>query len=190
MLTTHTHTPPLPTVARILSLGVIASIWPIYTIICCVAHWIGMTIWILIDSHGMLQFCRNYNSRSLPPHTLPTFQQRIYSVLFAAVIGIVHIFIYLNVVDGNTFWKHVCFYMLCFFENITSNVLWRYYTSSVKVRAAWYFDTFFALCIFSFLLGVTAMIVYYTTFHPTKKQSRHHRRRRSTSLKESVKAPI
>ncbi|KAL0098398.1 hypothetical protein PUN28_008362 [Cardiocondyla obscurior] len=153
------------TVARILSLGVVASIWPIYTIICCLIHWIIMTIWILIESHGILEFCRTYNH---PPHMLPTFKERIYSILFAKVIGIVHIFIYLNAVDSNTFWKHLCFYVLCFVENITSNLLWRF-TSSLEVKEAWYFDVFFITCIASFFLGILAMIIYYTTFHPSKK---------------------
>lgn len=125
-----------------------------------------MTIWIMIESHGILEFCRSYNR---PPHMLPTFKERIYSVLFSIVIGIVHIFIYLNAVDSNTFWKHVCFYVLCFIENITSNLLWRY-TSPPEVKEAWYFNVFFIICIVFFLLGIVAMIVYYTSFHPLKKQ--------------------
>ncbi|XP_071573926.1 XK-related protein 6 [Temnothorax nylanderi] len=154
------------TVARILSLGVVASIWPLYTAICCLIHWIIMTIWIMIDSRGILEFCRIY---SHPPHMLPTFKEYVYSVLFATVIGIVHIFIYLNAVDSNTFWKHLCFYVLCFAENVTANLLWRY-TSPPEVQEAWYFNVFFSICIVSFFIGITSMIVYYTTFHPSKKQ--------------------
>lgn len=154
-------------VSRILSLSVIASIWPIPTIICCIIHWISMTIWILIDSHGILEFCRNYNR---PPHMQLTFRERSYSILFAIVIGIIHIFIYFNAIDSNTFWKHTCFYLVCFLENITSNLLWRY-TSPSEVKNAWYFNVFFALCILFFLLGITSMIVYYTIFHPSKKQN-------------------
>lgn len=155
------------TVARILSLSIIASIWSIYTIICCIIHWIGMIIWILVDSKGILEFCRTY---SLPPHMQPSIKERIYSVLFASVIGIVHIFIYLNIVDGNTFWKHLCFYSLCLLENITSNFLWKY-TCPPAVQDAWYFNVLFIICIFSFFLGISAMLLYYTVFHPSKK---HH----------------
>lgn len=154
------------TVARILSLGVVASIWPLYTIICCLIHWIIMTMWILIESHGILEFCRTY---SRPPHMLPTFKERIYSILFATVIGIVHIFIYLNTVDSNTFCRHLCFYMLCFVENIAANLLWGF-TCPPEVKEAWYFNVFFIICTFSFFLGIVAMIVYYTKFHPSKKQ--------------------
>lgn len=154
------------TVARILSLGVIASVWPLYTAIGCLIHWAIMTIWILINSHGVLEFCRAYGR---PPHMLPTFKERVNSILFAAVVGIVYIFIYLNTVDSNTFWKHLCFYGLCFAENITTNLLWRY-TCPPEVREAWYFNVFFIICIVSFWLGIIAMIVYYTKFHPSKKQ--------------------
>ncbi|XP_029679092.1 XK-related protein 6 [Formica exsecta] len=153
------------TVARILSLSVIASIWPVYTIIYCIIHWISMTIWILIESQGILEFCQTY---SRPPHMQPAFKERIYSILFASVIGVVHIFIYLNAVNGNTFWKHMFFYMLCFLENIISNLLW-HYTSPPIVREAWYFNVFFIICIVSFFLGIAAMVLYYTVFHPSKK---------------------
>lgn len=154
------------TVARILSLSVIASIWPIYTIICCIIHWISMIVWMLIDSQGILEFCRTYNR---PPHMQPSFKERINSILFASVVGIVHIFIYLNAVDGkHTFCKHLCFYFLCFLENIVSNLLWRY-TCPPIVRDAWYFNVFFIVCIVSFFIGIVAMLLYYTVFHPSKR---------------------
>ncbi|XP_018406605.1 PREDICTED: XK-related protein 6-like [Cyphomyrmex costatus] len=154
------------TVARILSLSVIASIWPLYTLFGCSIHWLIMTVWILVNSHGILEFCRAYGR---PPHMLPTLKERIYSILFATVIGIVYIFIYLNTIDSNTFWKHLCFYMLCFVENIISILLWRY-TSPPEVREAWYFNVFFIICFISILLGIIAIILYYTRFHPSKKQ--------------------
>ncbi|KAL6268773.1 hypothetical protein P5V15_001898 [Pogonomyrmex californicus] len=162
----HYHNDINLELARILSLGVIASIWPLYTIICCIIHWTIMTIWILIDCHGILEFCRTDGH---PPHMRSTFKERIYSILFAQVIGIVHIFIYLNTVDTNTFWKHLCFYTLCFVENITSNLMWRF-TSPSEVKEAWYFNVFFIICIISFFIGITAMIVYYAMYHPSKKQ--------------------
>lgn len=153
-------------VSRILSLSIVASIWPLYTAIACLCHWIGMTTWIVIDSHGILEFCRNYNHA---PHCPPKIKERVYSVLFSVVIGVVHIFIYLNAVDGSTFLKHVFFYIVCFLENITASVVW-ICTSSNEVKNAWYFNVLIILCIIPFLLGITAMIVYYTVFHPSLKQ--------------------
>ncbi|XP_032690578.1 XK-related protein 6-like isoform X2 [Odontomachus brunneus] len=153
------------TVARILSLSVIASIWPIYTVICCILHWISMSIWIVIDSHGISEFCKDY---SRPPHVKPKFTERIYSTLFATVIGIVYIFVYFNTVDSNTFWKHIFFYTLCFFENIACNAVWGY-TSLPEIKSIWYFKVCLISCALSFFLGIAAMIIYYTMFHPSKK---------------------
>lgn len=158
------------TVSRILSLSVVASVWPIYTAIGCVCHWICMTTWIIIDSQGILEFCRNYN---YAPHCPPKLKERIYSVLFSVVIGVVHVFIYLNAVDGSTLFKHVFFYIVCFLENITACAFW-IHTSSDEVKAAWYFNVLIVLCIVPFLLGITSMIVYYTVFHPSKHQSSVH----------------
>nr|XP_033327032.1 XK-related protein 6-like [Megalopta genalis] len=155
------------TVSRILSLTVAASIWPIHTAIACILHWIGMSCWIIIDSHGILEFCRNHNRA---PHCPPKLKERIYSVLLSLIIGVVHVFIYLHAVDGSTFFKHVFFYMICFFENTTATVLWIYISSS-EVKQAWYFNVLIIFCIIPFLVGITAMIVYYCVFHPSIKRS-------------------
>ncbi|KZC09005.1 XK-related protein 6 [Dufourea novaeangliae] len=153
------------TVSRILSLSVVASIWPIYTAIGCVIHWIGMTGWIIVDSRGILEFCRDYNHA---PHCPPKFKERIYSVLFSIVIGVVHVFIYLNAVDGSTLFKHVSFYTICFLENITATIFW-IHASSDEVKHAWYFNVLVVFCILPFLIGITAMVVYYCVFHPSFK---------------------
>ncbi|XP_076766728.1 XK-related protein 6 [Xylocopa sonorina] len=153
------------TVSRILSLSVVASIWPLYTAIGCIIHWISMTTWIIIDSRGVLEFCRDPNHA---PHYPPKIKERIYSMLFSVVIGVVQVFIYFNVVDGSTFLKHVFFYIICFLENITATVFW-IYASSNEVKNSWYYNIFIVLCIIPFLLGITAMIVYYSVFHPSLK---------------------
>lgn len=154
------------TVSRILALSVVASIWPLYTAIGCIIHWICMTGWIIIDSHCILEFCRDSD---YAPHCPPNLKERIYSVLFSIVIGVVHVFIYLNAVDGSTFLKHVFFYTVCFLENMTATVFWLY-TSTDEVKNSWYFHVLIVLCIVPFLLGVTSMIIYYSIFHP----SLHH----------------
>ncbi|XP_060820441.1 XK-related protein 6-like [Bombus pascuorum] len=153
------------TVSRILSLSVVASIWPLYTAIGCIFHWICMTIWIIIDSRCILEFCRDSDHA---PHCSPKIKERIYSVLFSIVIGVIHVFIYLNTVDGSTFLKHVFFYIICFVENITATAFW-IYASSDEVKNSWYFNVLIVLCIVPFLLGITAMTVYYGVFHPSLK---------------------
>ncbi|XP_026295978.1 XK-related protein 6 [Apis mellifera] len=153
------------TVSRILSLSVLASIWPIYTIIGCIFHWISMTIWIIVDSHGILEFCKDSNHA---PHCSPKIKERIYSILFSMVVGVIHVFIYLNTIDGSTLLKHVFFYIICFLENIIATVIW-IYVSSNEVKNSWYFNILIIFCIVPFLLGITAMIIYYGVFHPSLK---------------------
>ncbi|KAK1126447.1 hypothetical protein K0M31_005082 [Melipona bicolor] len=153
------------TVSRILSLSVLASLWPLYTGIGCIFHWICMTIWIIIDSRGILEFCKDSNQA---PHCSPKIKERVYSILFSIVIGVIHVFIYLKTVDGNTFLKHVFFYVICFIENLIAIAIW-IYTSSNEVKNSWYFNVLIVLCIVPFLLGITAMIVYYGIFHPSLK---------------------
>ncbi|XP_047354549.1 XK-related protein 6-like [Vespa velutina] len=155
----------LVTVSRILIVSLIASIWPLYTGIACICHWIAMTIWILIDSHGILQFCRK-NNRA--PHMTPTITERFYSVLLALVIGLLHIFVYLNVIDGNTLLKHSFFYSLCFLENVIANLLWMF-NFSIEAKHSWYFFLYIVPSTVPFILGITAMILYYTLYHPVRK---------------------
>jgi len=125
-----------------------------------------MTIWIVIDSKGILDFCRTYDHS----HMQPSFKEHIYSVLFASIIGIVYIFMYINTADGNTFCRYMWFYTLCFLENTLSNFLWIVFRPPV-VRNAWYFNKFHIISIVSFVLGITAMILYYTIFHPSTKNN-------------------
>jgi len=153
-------------VAKILSLSVIASIWPIYVIIYCILHWIAMTIGILIDAKGILEFCRIYNISS---HMQPSSKEHIYSVLFASIIGIVHIFIYLNTTNSDAFFKYRCFYFLSFFENFASNFLW-IINYPAAVRDTWYFNILYVIYTVSFFLGIVAMLLYYfcIIFYPKK----------------------
>lgn len=154
----------LISVSRILTVSLIASLWPLYTIAACICHWIVMTAWIIAESRGVLQFCRKNNHA---PHVTPMITERIYSILFAIVIGLVHIFIYLNVVDGNTLLKHVFFYGLCFCENLIANLLWMF-NFSTEVTNSWYFCVYIIPCTVPFLLGIAAMISYYIFFHPAR----------------------
>lgn len=154
------------TVSRIISVSVMASMWPLYTGIACLCHWISMSVWLIIDSKGILEFCRNYN-RAL--HSPPAIKERICSMLFALVIGAVHVFIYLNAIDSNTLLKYTLFYTLCFLENIAACALWNH-ASSTMVKDSWYFHVFSVLCTAPFVLGVIAMITYYTIFHPSQKR--------------------
>ncbi|KAK2586064.1 hypothetical protein KPH14_008357 [Odynerus spinipes] len=71
------------TVSRILTVSLIASIWPLYTIAACICHWIIMTIWIIVESHGVLQFCRKSIAAMIVYYMFfhPTKEEQVESTL-------------------------------------------------------------------------------------------------------------
>ncbi|XP_015598586.1 XK-related protein 6 [Cephus cinctus] len=154
------------TVSRIISVSVIASVWPLYTAIGYALHWIAMTSWLVAEPYGVTEFCRN---RSHAPHTPLTIRARVGSLLFACVLGIVYLFTYLNPTEGRTFLRHLFYYIVCLFENVLASMLWAF-VSTDEARAHWFFRTFVALCIVPFLFGIAAMISYYKWFHPSTKR--------------------
>lgn len=126
-----------------------------------------MTIWILIDSKNILNFCQLYDHS----HMQPSFKKNIYSVLLASVIGIVYIFMYINTAESNV-WKYVSFYILCFMENTISDILWEYYCPPA-IRNVWYFNKLHIISFGFFALGIVAMVLYYKVFHPSKKSNKN-----------------
>ncbi|XP_066598233.1 XK-related protein 6-like isoform X2 [Prorops nasuta] len=159
----------LITVSRILSISMIASIWPIYAVLACVCHWLAMTFLIVCESQGVLEFCRNYNQA---PHITAKFKERFLSFLFALVIGIVHIFIYLNPIDGKTFYRHIIYYSICFAENVSASILWALYCGEAA-QNAWYYETILSVSNLSFILGIAGLLLYYTIFHPSFKKNKN-----------------
>lgn len=142
-----------------------ASVWVLYSGAYCVLHWIIMTIWILAEPSGALEFCRD---RRRAPHIPLTIRERIGSVLFASVLGVVYVFIYLNPTDGSTFFRHLLYYLLCFIENVVACSLWAF-VATAEITARWYFELLISLCIAPFAIGSVSMILYYKYFHPSTK---------------------
>lgn len=142
--------------------------WVLYTGIYCTVHWIAMTIWLLVEPSGATEFCRD---RRRPPHTPLTIRERIGSLMFACVLGVVYLFIYLNPTDGPTFFRHSVYYLLCLIENIVACTFWALVVSA-EITQRWYFELLIGLCIAPFVAGAASMILYYKYFHPTTKTTR------------------
>ena len=140
----------------------------LYTGIYCSLHWLAMTIWILAEPSGVMEFCRD---RRRAPHTPLTLRERIGSVMFASVFGVVYIFIYLNPSHGPTFFRHLLYYILCLVENLIACTLWAF-VATTEVTARWYFELLISLCIIPFVIGSISMILYYKYFHPSAKTKR------------------
>lgn len=153
-------------VSRILSISIVASKWPLYTGIGCFIHWTVMTTWLVKEPHGVTEFCRDGEHSAQAPLTI---RERIRSILFAAVLGTVYIFTYLNPSEGSTFVRHLFYYALCLIENGTVAALWATFLNQ-SIKTYWYYELLIVLCIVPFCIGILAMILYYMFFHPTTKR--------------------
>ncbi|KAL0272683.1 UNVERIFIED_CONTAM: hypothetical protein PYX00_005557 [Menopon gallinae] len=143
------------TVSRIVSISVIASIYPLWTGIGVVVHWLAMSVWIAFMSNT--NFCR---------------QSKILECLFSAALGLVYIFNFMSVKEGPTRYYYLAFYPICFIQNITAAAVWALEFYSVKPYVKLSKCTFYTLIsvpVVSFLLGMIFMGIYYQFLHPNRR---------------------
>ncbi|KAJ8682749.1 hypothetical protein QAD02_018541 [Eretmocerus hayati] len=155
------------TTARIACVSAAAISSTLCVISACFIHWLGMTLWIILESRGLITFCRNPKRA---PHLPLTIMEKIKSTLFSCVLGFVYIFIYLNPEDSGTYAKHLFYYSICLLENLAASIL---VLSSLPadVEIVRYHYIVSAFCIIPFMIGIILMIIYYIKYHPTLK---HH----------------
>ncbi|OXU28467.1 hypothetical protein TSAR_011464 [Trichomalopsis sarcophagae] len=153
------------TTSRIACVSAAAIFSTLCVILACFFHWIGMTLWIIMESRGLINFCQKPNRA---PHLPLTLSERIKSTLFSCVLGFVYIFIYLNPEDTNTYTRHLFYYTICLLENISASILILLSLPS-DVSIVWYHYLISATCIIPFIIGIIIMIFYYLKFHPSMK---------------------
>ncbi|XP_015915492.2 XK-related protein 4 [Parasteatoda tepidariorum] len=145
--------------ARVIALGLFASVFPSYFFMVCAAHYIIMFIWI--RSMGT-EFCENQCGE----------------FFYNLVLGVMFIFCYFNPKDSPTRKRFTFYYFLTFLENSAFMCIWFIHSSPnipYKIPAMF-------LQFLSFMLGIIIMIIYYLLLHPTKnitvwdhwKKSKNH----------------
>ncbi|XP_014203602.1 XK-related protein 6 [Copidosoma floridanum] len=159
------------TSSRIATVSAAAVYSSTFVVGACSIHWLVMTVWTIIESHGLITFCHNKNR---PPHMSLTIIERVKSTLFSCVLGFVYIFIYLNPEDTSTFYRHLFYYVICFFENVSASVLILVTKLPADIDIAKYHYMLSASCIIPFILGVIFMIIYYLKYHPSMKHITLH----------------
>ncbi|KAL7289115.1 hypothetical protein TKK_0017061 [Trichogramma kaykai] len=157
----------LITTSRIACVSAVAVYSSMAVILACFFHWLGMTMWVVTESRGLITFCQKSNR---VPHLPLTYMERIKSTLFSCVFGFVYIFIYLNPDDNGTYWRHIFYYAICFCENIAASIL-VIMSIPANYEIIWYHHLLAATCVVPFVTGIIIMIFYYTKFHPSMK---HH----------------
>lgn len=134
------------TFSRVISIVLLASVFPIYTVIAIGIHAFTMTCWVFLLDRS--PFC-SYTS--------------FHSFAFSMVIGTVFIFTYILPKEAkSTFWHYFCFYTLTGIENIAAIIMFMLFSTLSETLV-------FILCalpVVSFVVGIGAMIFYYKVLHP------------------------
>ncbi|XP_066254963.1 XK-related protein 4-like [Euwallacea similis] len=145
----------LVTVSRILCISVVASVYPVHTILVLVFHWFVMTIWLSATSSEN-NFCDH---------------NKMYDFLFYSIFGAVYIFTQVVLVDGPTFLKYLIFYGILFGENTLANVVW-IWNADETLQKTHYYKPIIYLNIIPFVVGIIFMLLYYKVFHPSTGYNR------------------
>lgn len=141
-------------VSRILSISLAAIVWPYWTGIFCIVHWLFMTLWIYKFQN--VTFC-------MPPNRLE--ESGVMRFFFSTILGLVYIFTYLSPSEGqgNSKNRYIGYYGVFLVENISAVTIWAIMGTD---QDEWYYYLLMAGSIIPFFAGIMFMSVYYKFFHP------------------------
>ncbi|CAH2097318.1 unnamed protein product [Euphydryas editha] len=138
----------LVTLSRVISLSLIAHLFPYYTVIACAIHILIMSLWL--QFYDKSPFC----SQSL-----------ICEGAFSLTLGAVYLFTYILPNESKTRYRYTVYYTICFIQNLTCAAIWFVYSDELT-RSAIYFYPVLVLSIVPYVLGMVFMVIYYAFFHP------------------------
>lgn len=134
------------TFSRVISIVLLASVFPSFAVIAIAVHAFLMTLWVFLLDRS--PFC-SYTA--------------FHSFGFSMIFGAVFVFTYILPKEAkNTFSRYTFFYALTGLENFLAIVTFVLYSSMSSVIV-------YVLCaipIVSFVVGIGAMILYYKFLHP------------------------
>lgn len=139
-------------ISRIVSISIMASIFPQYTLIACASHVFIMALWIM--GFDRSPFCSTT--------ILHTF-------LFSLVLGIVYVFSYILPKEGPTFYRYLVYYIICGIENVCCVLVFILYSKLDEI----YVIVLSFLATFPFVMGIFFMIIFYKYLHPNITNRRH-----------------
>lgn len=134
------------TFSRVISIVLLASVFPAYAVIAVASHAFVMTLWVFLLDRS--PFCS---------YTV------FHSFGFSMIFGAVFIFTYILPKEAkNTFSRYFFFYSLTGIENFFAIVVFVLHSPSSEILIC----CLSALPIVSFVVGIGAMIFYYKFLHP------------------------
>lgn len=107
-------------------------------------HWLVMFIWCLTKSTS---FCLH----------------RWQEPFFNAVMSVVYIFGFLNLLEGRTRFRYLFYYTLIYLENLGMLMVW--FTMG-GTDMQWFHKGAMVLVLFGFFVGIALQLVYYRFHHP------------------------
>ncbi|XP_045607346.2 XK-related protein 9 isoform X1 [Procambarus clarkii] len=124
--------------------------YPIVTACVLAGHWLIMTAWIHAQK---TTFCAQENNSTNP----------VLEFLYNCVMGLVHVFCYINVKDTPSRKRMVFFYAFCLIENSAMIAVW-------YIKMVDYPETLRVVVVFAvevlWVIGVCCVIGYYSFLHP------------------------
>ncbi|GLH01612.1 XK-related protein [Gryllus bimaculatus] len=138
----------MSTVARVLALSLLASLYPAWMGALCLTHWAVMSAWLALG-HQQTAICTN----------------RCEELLFSMVLGLAYVLAFIAPRDGPTRYSYLAYYLIFFMENTGALVVWCVASSSVQ-NPVLYYGAVVAQTV-SFLLALGFMLAYYRHFHPS-----------------------
>lgn len=134
------------TFSRVMSIVLLASVFPAYTAIGIATHAFIMTLWIFLLDRST--FCS---------YTI------FHSFGFSMIFGSVLIFAYIRPKETkSTFSRYLFYHSFTEIENIVATIVFIHY-STREINLVYILS---ALPIISFIVGISAMIIYYRYLHP------------------------
>lgn len=134
------------TFSRVISIVLLASVFPPQTVIAIASHAFVMTLWVFLLDRS--PFCA-YTS--------------CHSFAFSMIFGAVFVFTYIMPRDAKrTFSRYTFFYVLTGAENAAAIVIFVLFSS----LSSFVVYSLCTLVVCSFVAGIGAMLVYYRFLHP------------------------
>uniref|UniRef100_A0A182T134 XK-related protein n=1 Tax=Anopheles maculatus TaxID=74869 RepID=A0A182T134_9DIPT len=138
------------TVARVLAIATVASVFPIYTALACAIHALLMAVWVFCYERP--RFCGDSPAQR---------------TLLSCAFGTVFIFNYIPLHEGPTRLRYTLFYVVCFLETVVCSVLYALFVRNPTIqRSVLWTGVLSCFPIVTFVIGICLMVVFYRYCHP------------------------
>ncbi|XP_068625082.1 XK-related protein 6 [Battus philenor] len=136
------------TLSRVISLSIIAYLYPYWTVLACSVHVIIMSTWLQLFDRS--PFCAH---------------NKMGEIAFSFALGGVYLFTYILPTEGRTRYRYTVYYTICFIQNVTCCFIWYFFVDDAMRDSIYFYPVVFLSCV-PYVIGLLLMVAYYTFFHP------------------------